>query len=274
MIAPTVDAKQVDPKQIRKAAAAGPPGRGPVPATGTAASAAGAAATPADARVAARVDPAGQVVATPAGLQVPGAAHPAGNAAAAATDVRVAAPATPTDLQVAGAVNPAISVPAAPVTAVTAAVAPAAPAAALPAAPMGSQLAGRILPLRDAGDGVHRLTAHVHPADLGPVQIVAELRAGAIHLHLSGASDAAREALRAALPDLRRELEEAGLSPGGLDVGLNGQSAGPDGRGQDTAPAATDARSDRERADGGARAQPGQPVEVPRHSPYVLDITL
>ena len=61
-------------------------------------------------------------------------------------------------------------------------------------------------------DGLQTLTVHLHPADLGPVSRIAQIRNGEIHLHLSGATEAGREALRAALPDLHRELRDAGFS--------------------------------------------------------------
>jgi flagellar hook-length control protein FliK len=76
----------------------------------------------------------------------------------------------------------------------------------------------QIQPLRGGPDGVHQLTVQLNPVELGPVSIVAELRDGDIHLRLAGATEAAREALRAALPDLRRELADAGLNAGTLDV--------------------------------------------------------
>jgi flagellar hook-length control protein FliK len=99
----------------------------------------------------------------------------------------------------------------------------AAPAAADPARPAvpaspAAQVAAPVIPLRADGDGIHRLTVQLHPADLGPVNVLAELRGGDIHLHLAGATEAGREALRAALPELRRELEQAGFQATSLEV--------------------------------------------------------
>jgi hypothetical protein len=76
-----------------------------------------------------------------------------------------------------------------------------------------------VVPLRLEADGVHRLTVHLHPADLGLVSLVAEVRDGAVHLQLAGATEAGREALRDALPDLRRELQQGGFSGCSLDLG-------------------------------------------------------
>ncbi|MBB5967308.1 flagellar hook-length control protein FliK [Planomonospora venezuelensis] len=100
-------------------------------------------------------------------------------------------------------------------------------------APPASQVAVHVLPLRLDPDGIQRLTVHLHPADLGPVSVVAELRNGAVHLQLAGTSDAAFEALRSALPDLKQELEDGGFSSATLDL----QREAPGGQpGQDRRP--------------------------------------
>jgi flagellar hook-length control protein FliK len=103
----------------------------------------------------------------------------------------------------------------------TAAAAPAgqaAPAAPALPTPPAAQLAMRIVPLRLDADGVHRLTVNLHPADLGPVQVVAEIRNGEISVQLSGATDAGHDALRDALADLRRDLQAAGFTNCTLDL--------------------------------------------------------
>jgi flagellar hook-length control protein FliK len=76
----------------------------------------------------------------------------------------------------------------------------------------------RIAPLRLDADGVHRLTVNLHPADLGPVQVVAEIRNGEINVQLSGSTDAGNDALRDALADLRRDLEDSGFTNCTLDL--------------------------------------------------------
>jgi flagellar hook-length control protein FliK len=75
-----------------------------------------------------------------------------------------------------------------------------------------------IAPLRLDADGVHRLTVNLHPADLGAVQVVAEIRNGSINVQLTGATDAGTDALRHAMDDLRRELEQSGFSNTTLDL--------------------------------------------------------
>jgi flagellar hook-length control protein FliK len=104
-------------------------------------------------------------------------------------------------------------------TAPTAPTAEAAPTAApVPTPPAAAQVAMRIAPLRLDADGVHRLTVHLHPVDLGPVQVVAEIRNGDINLQLTGTTDAGTEALRDSLADLRRELEDSGFGNCTLDL--------------------------------------------------------
>jgi flagellar hook-length control protein FliK len=100
-----------------------------------------------------------------------------------------------------------------------------APAAA-PASP-AAQLAVRILPLRHEPDGTHRLTVHLHPVDLGPVSLVAEVRDGAIRMQLTGATEMAHHALREALPELRQELAQAGFRDCSLDLRQQAPGSGP-----------------------------------------------
>ncbi|MDI6103960.1 flagellar hook-length control protein FliK, partial [Actinoplanes sp. NEAU-A12] len=113
-----------------------------------------------------------------------------------------------------GMTGPQAAAPAAPIAE--------APAAAPPApstpAPPAAQLATRIVPLKLDADGVHRLTVHLHPVDLGPVQVVAEIRNGDITVQLSGATEAGAEALRSSLDELRQELENAGFNNCSLDL--------------------------------------------------------
>jgi flagellar hook-length control protein FliK len=157
------------------------------------------------------------VPADPAAVATPDPVAP--TAAIASTDPTSTDP-TPTAAPVAPPVAPAPAGPAA----VTPAAAPAAPSA--PAAPPAAQVALHVVPLRLEADGVHRLTVHLHPADLGLVSLVAEVRDGAVHLQLAGATEAGREALRDALPDLRRELQQGGFDRCSLDLGQDTPSGG------------------------------------------------
>ena len=105
--------------------------------------------------------------------------------------------------------------------------APALPAIDLPAASQpaptstptpAAQVADQIIPLRSE-NGVHRIAMELRPNDLGTVSVVAEIRNGHVHLHFGGANEMTREALRAALPELRQQLENAGFADAGFDFG-------------------------------------------------------
>ena len=100
------------------------------------------------------------------------------------------------------------------------------------AAPLSDQLAGKLaeqLPgLKAAGPGRHTLSLTVTPEHFGKIQVVAHISAESVRVELVGATDAARDSLRAALPDLRRDLAQSGLSS---DVRLGDPNAGTDPRG-------------------------------------------
>jgi flagellar hook-length control protein FliK len=136
---------------------------------------------------------------------------------------------------------------------------------------LAEQLGARLATLRTLPVGDHVLTLRVDPDSFGPVRVVAHIGAEGVRIELVGASDAARDALRSALPDLRRDLAATGLSaqldlgrdqPGGASGRTDGQAgdgqrgaaaggaqAGPDGR-SGHGPAATDA------VVGGSRTSP------------------
>jgi flagellar hook-length control protein FliK len=111
--------------------------------------------------------------------------------------------------------------PAAPVVPATAAAAVAdvdgatGGAAALPVA---SQVARQVAVLSGGPDGEHSMTLVLTPDTLGEVQVQVTLTKGAIELALRGAHEHGRAALLEALPELRRDLEAAGLSPSRLEV--------------------------------------------------------
>src|SRR6266704_1472206 len=114
-----------------------------------------------------------------------------------------------------------------PPAAVTAPAAPAQPAAPLPPA---AQVAVHIVPLRREADGVHRLTVHLHPDDLGPVRVVAEIRDGGVSVQLASGTETGREALHDALPQLRQELLDAGFTNCSLDLRQEAAGGGPEYR--------------------------------------------
>jgi flagellar hook-length control protein FliK len=77
---------------------------------------------------------------------------------------------------------------------------------------------------------VHRLTVHLHPDDLGPVSVVAEVRDGGVSVQLASGSAAGHEALHEALPQLRQELVDAGFTNCNLDLRQQAPGGGPEYR--------------------------------------------
>ncbi|WP_222265406.1 flagellar hook-length control protein FliK [Modestobacter marinus] len=92
--------------------------------------------------------------------------------------------------------------------------------------PVATQLGRQLAVLTEAPDGTQTMTLVITPDELGPVSIQATITDGTIDLTLLGAHEHGRQALAEALPDLRRELETAGLSVSRLEVGTD---AGRDG---------------------------------------------
>jgi flagellar hook-length control protein FliK len=122
--------------------------------------------------------------------------------------------------------DPAGTVVGTPLPTVQAA-APTAAAAAAPAPPpppVATQLVQQVAVLAGGPDGTHSLTVVLHPDSLGPVQVQVTLSQGTIDLSMRGAHEQGRAALMGALPDLRRDLEAAGLtcSNVGVDVDTGG----------------------------------------------------
>lgn len=83
--------------------------------------------------------------------------------------------------------------------------------------PITDQVFGQVTRLVSRGDGTHRLTLRLHPADLGEVKVVLTVKDGAVDVTLS-AGAAARDALREGSPQLRALLELAGASTGQVTV--------------------------------------------------------
>jgi flagellar hook-length control protein FliK len=83
-----------------------------------------------------------------------------------------------------------------------------------------AQLAGQLVSAARGGETgqVTRLTLHLHPADLGAVQVVATLDDGTVSLQLMAGNPVTRDAMRAALAGLRSDLAAAGLDGTRLDV--------------------------------------------------------
>ncbi|MGO3484439.1 MAG: flagellar hook-length control protein FliK, partial [Cellulosimicrobium funkei] len=148
---------------------------------------------------------------------------------------------------------------AAPVAAPAAPAAAGAPAVTAPAAeshpaqPLHAQVTGPVVRLAEAGDGDHVLTLSVTPENLGPVTVRAHVAGGDLRIELYAPHDTGREALRAIVADLRRDL--AGIAGGASSVTVADAGA---------PAAAVDGRDGRDgrgaTADGsGARRDPQEP---------------
>jgi flagellar hook-length control protein FliK len=93
--------------------------------------------------------------------------------------------------------------------------APAAPAPSVVSAqpvPMATQIAAPLFTLVGAKPGEHVLTINVTPDNLGPVTVRAHVSVDSVRVELFAPTDAGRDALRAILPDLRRDLAGSGLN--------------------------------------------------------------
>ncbi|WP_310132528.1 flagellar hook-length control protein FliK [Leifsonia shinshuensis] len=102
---------------------------------------------------------------------------------------------------------------------------PPAPAPAASTTPsLPAQLARPVFTLAAAGAGEHVMTVHVTPDTLGPVTVRAHVGSEGVRVELFAPTDLGRDALRAILPDLRRDLSGAGLS-GTLDLSSQNQPA-------------------------------------------------
>lgn len=85
------------------------------------------------------------------------------------------------------------------------------------------QMQHQLSRLKVLGQGQHQLKLAINPETFGPVRVAANFHAdGTVHLQLLGASEAAREQLRQALSDLRRDLASTGLQAD-LDLAENAQ---------------------------------------------------
>ncbi|WP_186307502.1 hypothetical protein [Microbacterium sp. 1.5R] len=150
-------------------------------------------------------------------------------------------------------IAPAPPVPAATSIAVVAASEPTASAGPITRA-VAAQVSPVVVSIAQRPTGTHQLTMTVNPDSLGPVTVRAHIgQSGDVRVELIGATDAGRDALRAIVTDLRRDLAaamphaslsiaqgsaaDAGADRGSqpFGAGANGDSAG----GRDAAPDAS-----------------------------------
>jgi flagellar hook-length control protein FliK len=137
----------------------------------------------------------------------------------------LAGPAQPAAAPQQGAAAPVIAPqPPAAIAPVTPTAAPAPTAAPNHTPTLDAQLARPLFTLATAGRGEHVMTVHVTPDTLGPVTVRAHVGAEGVRVELFAPTDAGRDALRAILPDLRRDFSGSGLS-GSLDLSSQNQPA-------------------------------------------------
>ncbi|WP_024366667.1 flagellar hook-length control protein FliK, partial [Arthrobacter sp. TB 26] len=94
---------------------------------------------------------------------------------------------------------------------------PAPPAPSQATATLQPQLAKPLFTLAGAPQGQHIMTLQVNPEDLGPMTVRAHIDAAGVRIELFAPGDAGRDAIRAILPELRKELADAGFGAS-LDV--------------------------------------------------------
>jgi flagellar hook-length control protein FliK len=92
--------------------------------------------------------------------------------------------------------------------------------------PVSGQIAKHVAVLRGGPDGSHTMTVVLTPESLGPVEVSVTVSRGAIELTLRGAHEHGHAALLDAVPDLRRDLEAAGLTCSRLDVDRGSRDGG------------------------------------------------
>jgi flagellar hook-length control protein FliK len=99
------------------------------------------------------------------------------------------------------------------------------------AASLQPQLAKPLFTLVGAPHGQHVMTLKVSPEDLGPLTVRAHIDAGGVRIELFAPGEVGREAVRGILPELRKELADAGF---GASLDLSDHS-GPGNPGQNSA---------------------------------------
>ncbi|MBP2374065.1 flagellar hook-length control protein FliK [Paeniglutamicibacter psychrophenolicus] len=98
--------------------------------------------------------------------------------------------------------------------------------------PLHRQLLGPIATLAAGPNGERTLSVNIAPEALGPITVKAHLGSEGIRMDLSAPTEAGREALRAMLPELRRELAASGGGNITLNTTADGSSSGGSPRGE------------------------------------------
>jgi flagellar hook-length control protein FliK len=125
--------------------------------------------------------------------------------------------------------------------------------------PLAGQVGRGLASLIGAANGEHAMTITVNPDNLGPVTVRAHIGTGSIRVELFAPTDLGRDALRAILPELRRDLAQGGTDTR-LDLSGNSQpdDSRASGSGAFGAPGRQEARTS---PDPGSARAPDQPVD-------------
>lgn len=127
--------------------------------------------------------------------------------------------------------------------------------------PLNRQLAGPIASLATGPHGERTLSVNVAPEALGPVTVKAHLGHDGLRVELTAPTEAGREALRAMLPELRRDLAATGAGSVSIGTGT-GSGAGSDtgtGPGPGTHPGGGQGPAGGDQRFGGPSPLPGRP---------------
>ncbi|SFU12761.1 flagellar hook-length control protein FliK [Arthrobacter sp. ov118] len=195
---------------------------------------------------------------------------PASAAAATPAAAPADAPATVAPTPAAGPTQLPATSAASPQAAAHAAHAAPQPAAHA-ASPLQPQLAKPLFTLVGAAHGQHVMTLKVSPEDLGPLTVRAHIDAAGVRIELFAPGDVGRVAVRGILPELRKELSDAGfrasldLSDHSAPGGTGQHGAGQNGPGQDRAVAGGQYASGRD--SGGNGSGPGSRNGPPEPRP-------
>jgi flagellar hook-length control protein FliK len=91
-----------------------------------------------------------------------------------------------------------------------------------PGQPLNAQIFKPIFNLARAGNGEHTITVNVTPDNLGPVTVHAHVSGKDMRIELFAPTDGGRDALKAIMTDLRRDVAQAGLTAA-VDVSTRNQ---------------------------------------------------
>ena len=172
---------------------------------------------------------------------------------------------SPTNASDPGAPVGTVTAPATTATTVPVVAAP--PADAPRPVVVASQIATQVAVLRGAANGSYTMTVQITPDDLGPVSVQITLDEGTLGMTLRAALEVGRDTLSQAAPELRRYLEQAGLSCNRVEVDLsNDQSSWFTQPDADTNPEAHHGPSDR-------REQAGTPSGDTSDNPRAATLT-